>query len=60
MDQAVEAKLIHKGDITSLATEQLVHTKLDDHATRVSKVLVTKEVMEILAPLFSSARRIRI
>ena len=53
MDQAVEvAKLVHKGDITSLATEQLVHTKLDDHATRVSKV--TKEVMEILAPLEES------
>ena len=50
MNQAVEvAKLVHKGDITSLATEQLVHTKLDDHAIRVSKV--TKEVMETLAPL---------
>ena len=33
----------------SLATEQLVHTKLDDHATCVSKV--TKEMMEILAAL---------
>ena len=53
MDQAVEvAKLVHKGDITSLATEQLVHTKLDDHATRFNKV--TKEVMEILAPLEES------
>ena len=50
MDQAVEvAKLVHKGDVTSLATEQLVHTKLDDHTPHVSKV--TKEVMEILVPL---------
>ena len=50
MDQAVEvAKLIHKGNVTSLATEQLVHTKLDHRAPHVSKV--TKEVMEILAPL---------
>ena len=50
MDQAVEvAKLVHKGDFTSLAIEQLGHTKLDDHAPHVSKV--TKEVMEILAPL---------
>ncbi|XP_065918941.1 protein NLRC5-like [Dysidea avara] len=47
MDQAVEvAKLVHKGDVTS---EQLVHTKLDDHASHVSKV--TKEVTKILAPL---------
>jgi len=47
MDQAVKvAKLLHKGDISSLATEQLVHT---DHATCVSNV--TEEVMEILAPL---------
>jgi len=50
MDQAIAAaKLVHKGDVTSLATEQLVHTKLDDHALHVSKV--TKEVIEILAPL---------
>ena len=50
MDQAVEvAKLVYKGDVTSLATEQLVHTKLDDHAQHVSKV--TKEVTKILAPL---------
>ena len=50
MDQAVEvAKLVHRGDVTSLATEQLVHTKLDDHAQHVSKV--TKEVTKILAPL---------
>ena len=49
MDQAVEvAKLVHKGDVTSLATEQLVHTKLDDHASHVSKV--TKEVTKILTP----------
>ena len=47
MDQAVEvAKLVHKGDVTSLATEQLVHTK---HAPHVSKV--TKEVTKILSPL---------
>ena len=50
MDQAVEvAKLVHKGDITSLTTEQLVHTKLDDHAMCISKVI--KEVIEILASL---------
>ena len=50
IDQAVEvAKLVHKGDVTSLVTEQLVHTKLENHATHVGKV--TKEVMEILAPL---------
>ena len=50
MDQAVEvAKLVHKGDVTSLATEQLVHTKLDNHAPHVSKV--TKEMKKILAPL---------
>jgi len=50
MDQAIEvAKLVHKGDITALATEQLVLTKLDDHDKCVSKV--TKEVTDILAPL---------
>jgi len=50
MDQAVKvAKLVHKGDVTSLTTEQLVDAKLDDHAPRVGKV--TKEVTKILAPL---------
>ena len=50
MDQAIEvAKLVHKGDVTSLATKQSVHAKLNSHAPHVSKV--TKEVMDILAPL---------
>ena len=53
MDQAVEiAKMVYKSDVTSLATKQLVHTKLDDHAPLVSKV--TKEVAEILSPLEKS------
>jgi len=47
MDHAIEvAKLVHKGDVTSLAIEQLI---LDDHASHVSKV--TKELTEILVPL---------
>ncbi|XP_065918942.1 protein NLRC5-like [Dysidea avara] len=50
MDQAAEvAKLVYKGDVTSLATEQLVHTKLDNHAPHVRKA--TKEVTKILAPV---------
>jgi len=50
MDQAAEvAKLVHKGDITSLLTEQLVHTKLVNHAPLFSKV--TKKVTNILLPL---------
>ena len=44
MDQAIEiAKMVHKGDVTLVATKQM------DTAPPVSKM--TKEVSEILAPL---------
>ena len=50
IDQAVEiAKIVHKGDVTSLANKQLVHAKLDNHTLHGSKA--TKEMIKILAPL---------
>jgi len=50
IDQAVEvAKLIHKGDVISVANKQLGHAKLDNNTPLVSKA--TKEMMKILAPL---------
>ena len=52
-DQTVEvAKLIQKGDITSLATKDNTHThnsELHGHTSHEQKV--TKEMMDILAPL---------
>jgi len=51
MDHAAKvAKMIYKGDVTSIATEQLLHTidyrYTHDHAPHISKV--TKKVADTL------------
>ena len=50
MNQAVEiAKMVHKGDITSVAAEQSLNIEIDDPSSHDSEV--TKDVSKILAPL---------